>query len=85
VSRRKEPTLIDLAPVEQWEGSRELVPLPRDECPECGDALSTTTAAQLPLLRHGGYGEIRSHRVLSCSCGYVIAAGFDTTNPRSVP
>ena len=66
----------------KWRGSKAIVPLTPETCPDCGESLRSTRADQLPLLRHGGYGAISSSRIVSCPCGYVLDAQRTSENPR---
>lgn len=61
---------------------RTLVPLDRTRCPDCGEQLRTTTTDQLPLLRHGGYGEAqRTVRRFCHKCGWMLIAEKGAVRP----
>ncbi len=53
-------------------------------CPDCGSGLLRESSAQLPLIRHGGYGEIHASHIAWCRCGFVLNAGMTSENPRSL-
>lgn len=79
-----EPLPLDVEKAQKWRGSRDLVALPFEHCPDCGAELHESSSAQLPLLRHGGHGEVQQNRVVSCSCGYVRHASRTSENPRGL-
>jgi len=61
---------------------RDLVPLPRESCPSCGEALESTAAVQAPLLRHGGYGEAQRSTLVYCpSCRWTLDASKTSEKP----
>lgn len=54
-------------------------------CPDCGGEVRRDSTAQLPLIRHGGFGEIVEQSTLSCPrCGWTLDGGKRSLNPRGV-
>lgn len=62
--------------------------VPREPCCcDCGGPVTRATWTQLPLLRHGGYGEAQGREVERCStlgCGLVREVAVRALNPRHV-
>ena len=75
---------VERTPTERWTGSLALVHVPTTACPGCGEEPLSQTVAQLPLLRHGGYGAIQQTVRLYCECGWNHVAVVEEINPRSV-
>lgn len=67
-----------------WKGSMDVVHVPLTKCPACGARLDETNVAQLPLLRHGGYGAVKETGTLHCECGWYITRTVTETNPRKI-
>jgi hypothetical protein len=65
-------TLVDVAPVEAWAGSKALVPLEAGVCPACGCATERLTFGEPQMFRHGGYGATRETVVEVCSAPVVV-------------
>jgi hypothetical protein len=76
--------LFDTTPRQKWTGSRALVPLPREACPECHGPLSERAFGQLSLFVHGGYGAVRTQVTAWCHCGWTLVRSVTETNPRCV-
>jgi hypothetical protein len=74
--------LFEVAQRERWMGSKALVVLPREVCPECHGPLSERTFGQLALFRHGGYGADRSQVTAWCHCGWTLIRAITETNPQ---
>lgn len=86
-SRTKKVRLVDVEPKarhKKWRGSMAVVHVPLTECPACGEAFDETNVAQLPLLRHGGYGAVQDTKTLRCECGWYITRSVAESNPRKV-
>lgn len=52
----------------------------------CGGPVTTASWTQLPLLKHGGYGEARTSEVERCltvGCGTVRQVAVTSNNPRT--
>lgn len=67
---------------ERYTGTREVVPVPDDACPECGGTdLHRFEQIEAPLLRHGGYGAARRTVTVSCRCGWLIESERSEVHP----
>lgn len=73
--------LFDVGVKDRWTGSRALVPLPADTCPDCAMPLDSETVDQRPLLRHGGYGAARRSTVRHCRCGWRMVSEDSEVRP----
>lgn len=73
--------LFDTLPVEQWTGSRALIPTSSIICHWCGPTFDVYYT-QPALFRHGGYGATEGRRVRSCRCGAIFSISKYTLNPR---
>lgn len=64
-----------------------LLPVPRAAgCTVCGGPVTTASWTQLPLLKHGGYGEASTSEVERCltvGCGNVRQVAVTSHNPRT--
>lgn len=67
---------------ERRKGSKELVAIDPDSCPECGQGLETEGVTTAALLRHGGYGETRKVTRRYCVCGFSIEGQVESLSPR---
>ena len=63
----------------RWTGTRALAC--RLVCPHCEGSLMRMTATQLPLFRHGGYGEAVMVVYQSCRCTSRVSE-IRAVNPR---
>ena len=62
---------------------KALVTLDPDSCPACSGPLTEASWTELPLLRHGGYGAARFHRLRSCSLGHFsVLAEVSEVHPH---
>lgn len=77
----KRERLFDIEGKERWTGSRSLVVLPPDACPECGSGLDEETVDQRPLLRHGGYGAAKRTTMRHCRCGWRMQSESSEVKP----
>jgi hypothetical protein len=77
----KRERLFDVTSKERWTGSRALVPLPDDACPECGGDVDSETVDQRPLLRHGGYGAAKRTTMRHCRCGWRMESERSEVKP----
>ena len=74
--------LFEVDKAERWTGSRALVPLSRDVCPECAADMHTFTVAQPALVRHGGYGATSVTKSVSCpDCGWHLTNAVSEERP----
>ena len=72
----------DRARQRRWTGSRALVPLPRDRCPDCQGPTQTRGITNVPLFSHGGYGAAKQTTQRWCPCGWMSAVDVVEVNPR---
>lgn len=72
----------DRARQRRWTGSRALVLVPRDQCPECHGPTQTRGVINVPLFAHGGYGAALATSQRWCPCGYISATDTREINPR---
>lgn len=76
--------LLDIAPQphQAWTGSVALVPIGQN-CPHGHGPLTTTTAAQGVLFRHGGAGApVESTWLICLTCHWSILAVTVEINPK---
>ena len=65
---------------QRWPGTRSLVP--QTICPFCYEDFSTESWTQLPLLRHGGYGEGVETTSRQCRCATRSIIKVQAVSPR---
>lgn len=73
--------LFEVDSKERWTGSRALVPLPKDQCPSCGQGLDSETVDQRSLIRHGGYGAALRTTMRHCRCGWRLRSESSEVKP----
>jgi uncharacterized protein YbaR (Trm112 family) len=69
----------------RWTGSTALMLLDQLCCPRCRERLEVVYSDQLPLFRHGGYGEVTReihHNCMTCLTSRKVLVL--AINPRSV-
>lgn len=76
------PALFEVEKAERWTGSKALVPLARDVCPDCTEPLHSFTVTQPALIRHGGYGAMSVTESVSCAaCGWHVVNAVSEAKP----
>lgn len=58
-----------------------LVCVDQTRCPECDGELDTVTTEEPALLRHGGYGAMRTTVSVHCRCGYYRTNAVSELRP----
>ena len=72
-------TIFETARRKRWTGTKALVL--QTECPFCGEPYDRSSWVQLPLLRHGGYGEAVKTTMILCRCR-MAAIRVEAVSPR---